>query len=50
VRVHIVNDQDDAFGLRVLFIRQQAQLFGTVAPGAPLGDPYFPPTPSRFNR
>jgi hypothetical protein len=45
VRVHIVNDQDDAFGLRVIFIRQQAQLFGKVAPGAPLGDPSFPPTP-----
>jgi hypothetical protein len=44
VRVQIVNDQHNAFSLRVIFIRQQAQLFSEVAPGTTLGDPYFTPT------
>ena len=45
MRGHVVNHQHDAFSLRVIFIRPQAQLFGNIALGTSLGDPHVTPTP-----
>jgi hypothetical protein len=47
--VQVVNDQNDALGLRIIFVREQAQLFGKVTLGAPCRDAHPAPPPQGFD-
>ena len=50
MRVQVVGDQDDHVGVRIVFVDQDAQLFGKVLRGAAIRHPHLAPTGQRLNR